>query len=297
MLAVMERPMRGATARGGPTLIRQLGGVLGDSGGHLNADDGWAMASHVALSGLMALFPFLIFVAALAGFIGQEPLAEQVADLMFQAWPPEVAGPIAEEVHRVVGGAGANLLTIAAVIAAFLASSGVEAARVALNRAYRVVDRRSFLWLRAESLLFVLAGAAASLVLALFLVLVPPVVEHVVSDLPVFAPFAPLLAAGRLIIPGILIVVALTAAHLWLPAGRPRWWYLWPGIVATLILWLISAIVFAIYIARFSNLNATYGGLASVVAALFFLYIVSVSLIYGAELNGSLLRLRERRIG
>ena len=278
-------------------LVQAAWAVVSDAFGHFNADDGWAMASHVALSGLMALFPFLIFVASLAGFIGQEPLAEQVADLLFQAWPPEIAGPIADQVHRVVSDAGVNLLTVSAVIAAFLASSGVEAARVALNRAYRVVDRRSFLWLRAESLLFVLAGAAGCLVLALFLALVPPVVARVVTDLPGFAPFAPVLAAGRLIVPGGLIVALLTAAHVWLPAGRPRWWYLWPGIAATLILWLISAIVFAIYIARFSNLNATYGGLASVVAALFFLYVAAVSLIYGAELNGSLLRLREKRIG
>jgi membrane protein len=255
------------------------------------------MASHVALSGLMALFPFLIFVAALAGFIGQEPLAEQVADLMFQAWPPEVAGPIADEVHRVVGGAGANLLTIAAVIAAFLASSGVEAARVALNRAYRVVDRRSFVWLRAESLLFVLAGAAGSLVFAFFVALVPPVLQRIVTDIPAFAPFAPVVSVARLIVPGVLIVALLAGAHLWLPAGRPRWWQLWPGIAATLILWLASALVFAIYVERFSNLGATYGGLASVVAALFFLYIAAVSLIYGAELNGSIMRLRKGRIG
>ena len=94
------------------SVFRRAWVVLSDSVGHLNADDGWAMASHVALSGLMALFPFLIFVAALAGFVGQERLAEQVADLLFQSpaagkW----AGPIADEVHCVVGGAGVNLLT------------------------------------------------------------------------------------------------------------------------------------------------------------------------------------------
>src|SRR6266550_1987261 len=159
----MEERRQEAMGSGRASVLRQFWVVVGDSVGHLNADDGWAMASHVALSGLMALFPFLIFVATLAGFIGEDRLAAQAADLMFQAWPPEVAGPIADEVHRVVSGAGVNLLTIAAVVAAFLASSGVEAARVALNRAYRVVDRRSFLWLRAESLLFVLAGAAGSL--------------------------------------------------------------------------------------------------------------------------------------
>jgi membrane protein len=281
-------------SHGGP--LRQAWVVVADAFGHLNADDGWAMASHVALSGLMALFPFLIFVASLAGFMGQEPLATEVADLLFQAWPPEVAGPIADEVHRVVAGAGVNLLTVAAVIAAFLAASGVDAARVALNRAYRVVDRRSFLWLRAESLLFVLAGAAASLIAAGLLV-VPAILQRAVTDLPYLAPFAPLLGWARLVVPGLLIVVLLTVAHLWLPAGRPPWWRLWPGIVTTLVLWLVSAIVFAIYIGRFANLGATYGSLASVFAALFFLYIASLSLIFGAELNGSLTRLREGRIG
>jgi membrane protein len=134
-------------------------------------------------------------------------------------------------------------------------------------------------------------------VLTFFLALFPPVVQRMAVELPGFAPFAPIVAFGRLIVPGVLIVALLAAAHLWLPAGRPRWWELWPGIAATLLLWLGSAIVFAIYIARFSNLGATYGGLASVVAALFFLYVAAVSLIFGAELNGSLMRLREKRIG
>ena len=61
--------MPGATTSGNASFFRQAWVVIADSMGHLNADDGWAMASHVALSGLMALFPFLIFVAALAGFI------------------------------------------------------------------------------------------------------------------------------------------------------------------------------------------------------------------------------------
>src|SRR5579884_3362711 len=68
---------RGTMAEDRANLLRRIWVVVADSVGHLNADDGWAMASHVALSGLMALFPFLIFVAALAGFFGQEALAQQ----------------------------------------------------------------------------------------------------------------------------------------------------------------------------------------------------------------------------
>ena len=56
------------------------------------ADDGWAIASHIALSALMSLFPFLILVTALAGFLfGSTQLADEVASILLQAWPTEVA--------------------------------------------------------------------------------------------------------------------------------------------------------------------------------------------------------------
>ena len=71
--------------------VRAAWAVVSDAFGHFNGDDGWAMASHLALSALMALFPFLIFVAAFAGTIGEANLADRVAELMFTVWPAAVA--------------------------------------------------------------------------------------------------------------------------------------------------------------------------------------------------------------
>src|SRR6185436_13656221 len=112
---------------------------------------GWAMASHVALSALMSIFPFLIFVTALAGFIGNAQLAGTLTDLLFATWPEIIARPIAAEVHRVVTGASSGLLTVSALVAIYLASNGVGAIRTALNRAYRVVENRSYLKLLAQN--------------------------------------------------------------------------------------------------------------------------------------------------
>ena len=56
-----------------------------------SADDGWAIASHIALSALMSLFPFLIVVTALAGFFGSKELADEVARILLEAWPTQVA--------------------------------------------------------------------------------------------------------------------------------------------------------------------------------------------------------------
>src|SRR5215210_3144997 len=66
-------------------------------------DDGWAIASHIALSALMALFPFLLFLTAIAGFLfGSRDLADEGARLLLEMWPEQVSAPIALEIHSVL---------------------------------------------------------------------------------------------------------------------------------------------------------------------------------------------------
>ncbi len=69
--------------------------VLYDAIMRFSQDDGWAIASHIALSILTSLFPFLIFVTALAGFFGWKSLAEDVAHILLQTWAKREAAPIA----------------------------------------------------------------------------------------------------------------------------------------------------------------------------------------------------------
>ena len=66
--------------------------LAADAFRHFNDDDGWAIASHIALSALIALFPFLIVVTALAGFfLGSKELADEAARILLEAWPNQVA--------------------------------------------------------------------------------------------------------------------------------------------------------------------------------------------------------------
>ena len=126
-------------------------------------DDGYAMASHIALSGLTAIFPFLIFVTSLAGFLGAQPLADGAASAFFEIWPPRVAGPIVLEIHNVLSNRHGGLLTISAALAAYFSSSGVEALRTGLNRAYGAQETRPWWRLRLQSIGYVFIGALALL--------------------------------------------------------------------------------------------------------------------------------------
>ena len=90
----------------------------------------------------------------------------------------------------------------------------------------------------------------------------------------------------------LLLVVGVTVAHLWLPAGKRRLRDVAPGVVITLMAWLIGAILFAYYIQTFANYARTYAGLASLMIALVFLYITAVIFILGAEFNAAMLKYR-----
>jgi len=282
--------------RAQPSLIHRAWIVTADAVGHLIDDDGMAIASHVALSLLMTIFPFIIFVAALAGFIGDTELAQQVANIIFNIWPEQVAEPIAAQVHDVLTGATPGLLTVSAVVAIFLASNGVEAVRTALNRAYRCIDSRSIFFRRGQSLVFVAIGAVASLMLAFLGVLGPTAFAYLADHFPELLPYETVYNVLRLVVTSLLMVVVLVAAHLWLPQSRPPAEHLWPGLVATLVLWFVAGKIFAFYLGKFANYAATYAGLASVVTAIFFLYLIALIMILGAEFNAALGRLRDGRL-
>src|SRR3981081_679161 len=138
------------------------------------ADDGWAIASHIALSTLMALFPFLIVLTSLAGFFGSKNLAAQAASLMLQVWPLQVADAISGEVHDVLTTTRGDALTIGVMLAVYFASNGVESLRVALNRAYSVIEPRRWYWLRLESIGYTLVAAFTAPALAFLILLRPP---------------------------------------------------------------------------------------------------------------------------
>jgi membrane protein len=258
------------------------------------ADDGWAIASHIALSTLMALFPFLIVLTSLAGFFGSKELADQAADLLLQTWPTQVADALAGEVHDVMTTTRTGVLTIGAVLAVYFASNGVEALRVALNRAYAVVEPRRWYWLRLESIGYTLVAAFTALAMAFLIVLGPLIIEAVRRHIPlVVESNEQFLNFARYGITTSALVVALFILHAWLPAGRRGFLQILPGIIFTFVASLVSGIVFGQYLARFANNYVTmYAGLASVIIALVFLYFIAAIFVFGGELNAAIIKSR-----
>jgi len=259
-------------------------------------DDGWALASHIALSALLAIFPFLIVLTALAGFVGSKDIADNLANLLLVTFPKEVAEPLAREIHSVLTTTRGGVLTIGVVLAIYFSSSGVDSLRIALNRAYNVREIRSIWLLKLESIAYVLVGAIALLALGFLIVLAPLVFATWQKYAPWLVPLENRFTYWRYGIASTVIVIALVLAHKWLPGGKRSFSDIAPGVIVTLILWLVSGILFGRYLAEFANNYVTmYEGLASAMIALVFLYWTATIFVYGGELNAAILHSRARQ--
>ncbi|MFS8116356.1 YihY/virulence factor BrkB family protein [Rhizobium jaguaris] len=279
-----------------PLFVRTLYRVVYDAVFHFVEDDGFAMASHVALSTLLAVFPFLIFGTALASFLGASQFSSTAVHLIFDTWPEAIAKPLADQVVQVLTIPRGGLLTISVLAAAYFASNGVEALRISLNRAYRVPETRPWYFNRLASLGYVLIAVLIFALLSIMLVAVPLVLDYTREWVPRLADILEVVFSWRIYGTVFLLLAGLLILHLWLAAGRRRLLDVIPGVFLTLLFWSVGALIFAYYLATFANYTATYAGLASVMIVLIFLYMLAVIFILGAEINAALMKFKVRRI-
>jgi membrane protein len=255
------------------------------------ADSGFAMAGAVAYSFILSLFPFCIFLGALAGVFGGEERAQEGVKRLFEIVPAPVAQALAPQVMEVMGRTRFDFLTYGAFISLFFATSAIESLRAALNVAYRQKETRPYPVCLLQSGAFVILSAVG--VLALTWVVVGP--EMVARIKPAWLlwladhGWVPLIV--RFVIVAAVIGVQLLAYHLWLAAGHRRLADVWPGVLLSIILWLLAARLFGSWLA-FSNYARFYASLTSLMSALVFFQISAVIILLGAELNRGLLEIR-----
>jgi len=251
------------------------------------ADDGFVLSGNIAFSSLLAFFPFLIFLTALAGFLGNETLARAVIDYLLSVAPPEIVGPVADDIHAILTEPDRGVLTLSILMTIYVAASGVESLRVGFNRAYGlgVTERRPW-WMRLlQNLLFVFGGAGVLLVLAVLIVFAPMWWDAAQARISALANFSAWFHLLRLPVGLSVMFLALLVGHLYLPRRKLSFRQVLPGILATMVVWLLAAQIYAKYTAQFSRAQIMYAGLGSVVIALLFVYISAALIILGGEIN------------
>jgi len=248
---------------------------------------GFAMAGAVAFSFVVSLFPFCIFLGAVSGLFGGRDLAAQAVNQLFEILPRDVAAGLAPQVEAIMGRTRIDLLTVSAGLSLFFATNAIETLRTALNGAYRVVEKRPYLYCLARSMMFVFVSAVSMLVLTWVVVVGPAMATRL--DPSLTSTFTLMRstwmgAALRYASAAAVIGGQLLAFHLWLAAGKRRIKDVWPGVLVSTVLWLTVASLYSYYL-NFSDYTRFYAGLSQLMVAMIFFQMTAVIVILGAELN------------
>ncbi len=243
------------------------------------------VAAGIAFYGLLALFPAVAALVAVAGLVmDRQDVAEQLQQVT--AVMPASAAEIVRDQVSEVAAAGQTALGLAAgvgiVLALYSASKGVSAFMQGLNVAYDESESRGFVRRTATVLaltVVIVLGAALGIV-------VGPMVPALLSLVDLGPVTETAIALARWLLLAALAVVGIAVLYRHGPSRAPaRWGWLMPGAVLACVLWLAASVGFSVYAENFASYNESFGALAGVVILLMWLWISAYVLLLGAELN------------
>lgn len=247
-----------------------------------------AVAAGVVFYGLLALFPAITaLVSSYALFADAATIGKH---LTFAAalMPAGAFGIVEEQVTRIAqtgGGQLGSAFIVGLLLAIWSANAGMKAMIDALNVIYGETEKRSFIMLNLLSLTMTL-GALAFLLIAIGAVVV----------LPLLFSWLGIESWGQWAIallrwPAIMVVIALALAVLYRygpSRHEAKWRWLSVGAVAATLLWIAGSALFSWYLSNFADYNATYGSLGAGIGLMMWLWLTSIAVLIGAELNAEI---------
>jgi membrane protein len=240
------------------------------------------VAGSLTFFGVLALFPFLIFLVSLASVIIDPARAQVLIEELAQVAPREVVSILGQRLEALAVSNSVGLLTAGAVGAIWIASGGVVSLMRALNTAYGVEETRPFWKVRGVAVLSTLAAALLSIAAAV-LAVVTPVIANKLGG-----PFPTLVTWLRLPLAGVMMMFLWALLYYALPNVKQSFKFITPGSVVGVIIWVLASWGFSQYVANFGKYDANYGALGGVIVLLMWMWITAQVILLGAEINAIL---------
>jgi membrane protein len=245
-------------------------------------------AGSVAFSAVLSSFPLLLFLSAAAAYVGRPGAAAELARRVVSFAPPLVVQTLQPVIDEVLSQRSRALVTVGLFFTVWTASSGVQAIRTALNKAYGVERGLAFWHARIKVILLTVIGTVGT-ALAFGWMIVLPYFWSILHDILGFRTQSAWVQNGvRYGIAFLVMTVLYAVMYAWLPDIRQRVRTVLPGALAGALMWVAAAAILSYTLRSVGKLMLIYGGLAGIVATLVFLYVSAVTLIFGAEINGVL---------
>ena len=285
-----ERPAAAGEGAAAPTEIPARGwwSIVKRTVSEVGSDRVLAVAGGVTFYGLLSLFPAITVLMSIYGLFADRQSITEHLQLLASFLPEGAMSIIAEQVTRITEGDQAKLglaLVFGLLVAIWSANAGVKSLMEALNIAYGVVEKRSFLVLNAVSLAFTLSA-----ILGLILMFAVVAIVPLVLTLFWLGPMADfLISVGRWPLTFFLAIVGLAILYQWGPSRRNvKWRWITPGSCFAAVGLLLLSMLFSWYAANFGKFNETYGSLGAAIGFMTWMWLSTTIVMVGAELNSEI---------
>lgn len=244
-------------------------------------------AAALAYRALFSIFPFILFLLALLGFLHLPDFFDWLrsqADLLLPPVAMEQVGPVIDQLQDSQGG----LMSFGILLALWTASIGVRSLMNAMNRVYAVEESRPSWKLVLLSVAYTVGLAVMLLLAAGFMTLGPQVMSWLASQIGMEQMLVTLWTWIRWPLAILLMMLAVALIYYATPDVEQDFRFITPGSVVAVIVWLAASIGFGIYVQNFGNYNATYGSIGAIIVLLLYFYISAAVLLLGAQLNATI---------
>ena len=257
-------------------------------GREISEDEILDRAAALSYYAVFALFPGLIFLAALLGFLPIHGTLDLFMRSLERVLPGDSASLVQKTLQEAMQASRASLLSGGAVVALWTASSGMASVMTALNVAYHVGDARPW-WKRRGLAILLTLGFSVLLVGALALMVFgPKLVEALAGRVGLGHAMEGVLTVLTILVPIAFVLFGMALVYYFAPAIKQAWHWVTPGSMVATALWLAVSVGLRIYVKSFANYNTTYGSLGGAILLLLWLYLTGVVLLVGAEINSEI---------
>ncbi|BDC00571.1 TPA: YihY/virulence factor BrkB family protein [Clostridium perfringens] len=249
-------------------------------------DDIFALGAQLAYYMVLSFIPFLMFLMTLVGFSHLN--SDAVLNLLSNVMPTEAFNLIQSTVIEIVDREQTGLLWISIALAIWVSSSGFKAVIKGLNKAYGVKETRSYIKLKLISMVYTIL-LALIVIATLFLFVFGDVIGDFfmkVLEHPEFIYY--IWNMLRYVVVILIMILFFMFLYNATPCVRLGWLEVIPGAVITTLGWISISYIFAYYVNNFSNYSRLYGSLGAVFMFMTWMFITSMILILGGEINAVL---------
>lgn len=264
----------------------------------VDSTDIFNRAAQVAFYFSFAFFPLLLFLVTLTGMVlgSTDSLKRELYSYLFQIMPVSAYDLVHRTLDEIIENSSGGKLTIGIFITLWSASAGVDTLRNSLNAVYEVKEGRSWWNTKFQSLvitfLFIILLAIALITVStgwkLFEVLLTK------SGLGVESSFV--LSGIQWISLLAVLLFATEVIYNWLPCHKKfRWYWVTPGSLVAILLWVLFSGGFRIYLQYFNTYNKAYGSLGAVIILMLWMFLAGTAILIGGSINSVLKDMAEER--